>query len=191
MKKTMNILCNEKGSALIVVLLIMVSILIMGTFATQDTTTELQISGADLQTKKAFYEADGGTEFGAQLLEENIACYGFDPAETYPIDIGKLKVNDDDFWSNTTAAQTAFYYPNDGSDPRTNIEIVNEGTSLGIGGAVQMTSGYEGIGKSAGSGGAKIIFTLSSIHQKNNRDAGKVIVQWRHVIGQEKDCRYR
>ncbi len=191
MKQPTDILSNENGSALMIVLLIMVAILIMGIFSTQETTTELQIAGADLQVKKAFYEADGGTEYGAQLLEENIACYGFDPAETYPIDIGKIKVNDDDFWSNTTVGQTAFYYPNDASDPRTNIQIVNEGTTFGIGGAVQMTSGYEGIGKSAGSGGAKITFTVSSIRQKNNRNAGRVTVQWRHVIGQTNDCRYR
>lgn len=191
MKKTRNKMNNENGSALVVALLILVVVLMLGTFATEDTHNELQIAGADLQFKKAFYEADGGTEVGSQLLEENIACYGFDPTETYPWDNPdtKIRINDADFWTNETVGQTAFFYPNDSADPITNIEIINEGTTFGIGGAVQMTSGYEGKGKGEAGGGAKMTFEVTSIRQKDNRTASTVVIEWRHVIGSELDCR--
>ena len=77
MKKPIDILGNENGSALIIAVIIMTAILIIGMFATNNTVTELQIAGTDLSFKQAFYEADGGTEYASQLLENNIECIGF------------------------------------------------------------------------------------------------------------------
>lgn len=192
MKKPINLLGNENGSALIIAVIIMTAILIIGMFATNNTVTELQIAGTDLRFKQAFYEADGGTEYGAQLLENNIECIGFNSTINSDIATGTITVNDIDFWQNDTTGQTAFSFsevPN-ATDPITNIDITASNTTFGPGGAIQMASGYEGVGKSAGAGGAIILYKIISDRQKKGASAAKVSIEWRHVIGQEDDCKY-
>jgi len=187
----MDILDNENGSVLLISVMIMGIILIFGLFASQNTNTELKIAGSDLQFKQAFYEADGGTEYSAQLLEDNIACYGFD--KTGIFDIGSITVNNDAFWSNDTAGQTAFFFPKNSlaTGSRTNVDITAISTTFGQGGAIQMASGYEGVGKSAGAGGVIMLHKIISDRQKNGKSAAKVSIEWRHVVGREDECKYR
>ena len=68
---------NEEGFALITALMIMLLLTILGIAANRNTVTELQIAGNDRLHKQTFYDADGGTEYGAEVLEQNIACLEF------------------------------------------------------------------------------------------------------------------
>ena len=72
---------NEKGFVLITSMLIMLVLTIVGIVVIQNSTTELRISGNDRHQKEAFYEADGGTDYNVEALEQNVACItGFNPA---------------------------------------------------------------------------------------------------------------
>lgn len=68
---------NEEGFVLVVTLLIMVVLTIIGVAMNRSTTTELLIAGNDKVHKQSFTEADGGTEFAAEILELNIGCLEF------------------------------------------------------------------------------------------------------------------
>jgi hypothetical protein len=194
---------NEDGSALIITLLILTVTLLMGIFATTITINELQISGTDLHQKIAFYEADGGTEFGAQLLEENIACYGF--AETMDTDgvaitegeatIDGIQVKKLAFWSNDEIPDEDnpdFYYPADFEEPEPHTNIYLAGTTdYSLGSSIQMAAGYEGVGKGASGGGIIINYELLSERYSQGKSAAAVKIGWRHVVGKEEECKYR
>ena len=63
MKQPDFILRNEKGSTLIVALMILVLLTLIGIAATNTSTTEIQIAGNDKAYKQAFYNADGGVSW--------------------------------------------------------------------------------------------------------------------------------
>lgn len=63
---------NNKGSALVVALLMLVVLTLLGIAATSTSTVELQISGNDKMYKTSFYAADAATEMTGELLEQNI-----------------------------------------------------------------------------------------------------------------------
>jgi len=106
---------NENGFVLVISLIMLVILTLMGTFALNTTTSELQISGNDRVAKDAFYHADGGTEAAIELVEQNFSCpVGFkklepitdnDPA-TF-VSIGGIDVFDRKFAVRETAADVA------------------------------------------------------------------------------------
>ena len=67
-----SIVNNKRGSALVIALLMLVVLTLIGISATTTTTFELQIAGNDKLFKRAFYAADGATEMGGELIEQNI-----------------------------------------------------------------------------------------------------------------------
>lgn len=72
-----KIYSEEKGSALIIALLIMALLSILAISAINTTNTEIQISGNDKWQKTSFSAADGGTNVGVQLVELCEAQAGF------------------------------------------------------------------------------------------------------------------
>ena len=62
-------------------------------------------------------------------------------------------------------------------------------TTLSSGSAVQMAAGYDGKGKSAASGGGKIVYQIDS-EFNGQRDNFAIKVRWRHLIGHEDTCIY-
>jgi Tfp pilus assembly protein PilX len=67
-----SLLNNQRGSALIIALLMLVVLTLLGISATTTSTVELQISGNDKLYKRSFFAADGGTAAGSELVEQNI-----------------------------------------------------------------------------------------------------------------------
>lgn len=63
---------NQKGSVLVVALLMLVVLTLIGISATTTTTFELQIATNDKLFKRAFYAADGATEMCGEVIEQNI-----------------------------------------------------------------------------------------------------------------------
>jgi len=183
---------NEKGSAVGITILILTILVIIGVVSISTSNVELQIATTDARHKIAFHEADGATEFGSELIEQNISCSGFGILT----DIGAVKVTSPDLWMNLAATKPSdanrdFYYPGtySGSDPHTNL-TVGGATTLALGGAIQMAAGYEGKGKGAPSGGAHIIYDIFSDRTGLFNSKSLVMLQWRHVVGQEGSCLY-
>ncbi len=65
---------EEDGFVLVVAMVSLVILSIIGIAITNISTIELTIAGNDRRIKHAFYKADGGTEVGIHMLEENFSC---------------------------------------------------------------------------------------------------------------------
>lgn len=201
---------NECGSVIVVVMLILVIITILGIAATNTSNIEEIIAGNEKLYKSTFYAAEGATEIAVELLEQNICCpTGFHG--DLPINMGDsvdidVKVAVRDFWMNEIEPQDP--YPCDASpsdlsyQPRhdmrvssldkagnTNIKAFGN-TVYSTGSAIQMAAGYEGTGKGAGQGGGHIIYDIYAQHEGIRNSKTRMLIQWRHVIGQEGECIY-
>jgi len=192
MRNPSSSISNQNGAAIVLVLLMLAAAIIIGVTSISTSNTELQISTQDARHKIAFYAADGGTEFGAELLEQNIACPGGFPIST----VGEIEVGTPNLWMNASAAKPSdtnrdFYFPTGYSagEPHTNLTVGGV-TTLAAGGAIQMAAGYEGKGQGAPSGGAHIVYDIYSEHFGRFNSKSLVLLQWRHVIGQEGACLY-
>jgi hypothetical protein len=192
MKSFKSALSNQTGAAIVLVLLMLAVAIIIGVTAISTSNTELQIATQDVRHKMAFYAADGGTEYGAQILEENIACPGGFSVST----IGNLEVDNPTLWMNASATKPSdtnrdFYFPSGytAGEPHTNMTVGGV-TVLAAGGAIQMAAGYEGKGKGAPSGGAHIVYDINAEHLGRFNSKALVQLQWRHVVGQEGACIY-
>ena len=192
MKSFKSALSNQTGAAIVLVLLMVAVAIIIGVAAISTRNTELKIATQDVRHKMAFYAADGGTEYAAQILEENIACPGGFSVST----IGNLEVDNPTLWMNASATKPSdtnrdFYFPSGytAGEPHTNMTVGGV-TVLAAGGAIQMAAGYEGKGKGAPSGGAHIVYDINAEHLGRFNSKALVQLQWRHVIGQEGACIY-
>lgn len=191
----------EKGSVMVLALILLALLTLLGIAVTMTSSIEVQIAGNEDRNKKALYEADGGTEVGFEMLEQNIACpTGFN---TFNESTGYLDITSDvrvftkGFWLQQT--EPTGDYPTDytrdiriyntDTGPHTNLSIYGS-TKLATGSAIQMVAGYEGKGKSASAGGAHMIFDIYSTHMGRDSSQAKVMSQWRHLIGQEGACNY-
>lgn len=193
--------CNENGSALIFALLILVVLTVLGISSLTTSTVEVKISGNDKRHKQAFYAADGGTEVGRELVEQNIACaVGF---QTEPLTIASADANvsteivDDDFAFQETPPAGSYpsdtvrdiHFPLSDAVPHTNI-VAFGNTQLSSGSAIQIAAGYEGKGKGSGASGAEIIYEIHSQHVGTVNTQSTIRIHYRHLIGQEGNCNY-
>ena len=201
MNSALSIPKNEQGSILVIAIIVLMMLTLIGIAITTTASLELQIAGNDRLNKIAFYKADGGTEVGYELLEQNLGCAGGFTSATIGNNATQLvQVNTSNFWSNLTAQIPSpsavpnpdLYYPSTlaAYSPNTTNLTVGGNTQLSTGSAIQMVSGYEGKGKAAGAGGAYILYDMYSRHDGINNSQSTIVVQWRHVIGQEGGCNY-
>jgi len=216
--KLLHPIGNDSGFALIIAMMIMVMLTLFGIFATNTSIFELNISGNDKVAKESFFRADGGTQAGSELIEENVSCpNGFRRAPnltTNTIMIDGIDVFEKNFAHNTqiqdiygaSGTTTLADLPSDAirsiripSDPvpanrsdalpHTNLAVWGV-TKLMPGSALQMVAGYEGKGKGVAGGGAYIEYNLHSQHIGLSNSEAKVATLWRHVVGQEGTCNY-
>ncbi len=171
---------DERGSVLIIAILVLLLLTLIGIFATNTTTIDLNISGNDKVSKIAFYQADGGTQVGIELLEQNIYSAGFDSN-----DIGNVRVTDSNFYlnsSNGTPSSVAYFPKSSGgtTPPYTNLAIGGN-SQLSTGSAIQMAAGYEGKGKGSASGGVYVVYDVLSQHRGVNNSQASVQVQDRFI----------
>jgi hypothetical protein len=201
-------LANEDGFVLVSAIILLLILVMLGISSNMTTNLETQISGNDKIAKQTFYAADGGSEVGANLLEENIACAeGF---AVQPLTIGTVQVVNKDFWlqedsnfwtldgaGGRISALTAFpsdavrdiRFPVNDALPHTNLSIYGN-TVLTQGSGLQMISGYRGKGKGAAGGGGQIIYDVYSQRQGESNSQSIILLQWRHIIGLEGNCNY-
>ena len=208
---------GEEGFVLVMALLVMLVLSIIGIAANRNTSIELGIAGNDRTFKETFYEADGGTELAAEVIEQNIACLnftdyvlsGYDPAFTVTIadidsgapvdDTGNVVGNQLGFWGNfldndldmePRDDNRDFYYPvYAAGEPHTNFRVAGS-TKLTTGAAIQMAAGYEGRGKGIGTSGAILVYDINAQHIGKNNSETTLCIQYRHSLGQEGDCFY-
>jgi len=189
---------NNRGSALVVALLMLVVLTLIGISATTTTTFELQIAGNDKLYKQAFYAADGATEMGGELIEQNIEDRDWDfgadgvtaISPSNPLARGNVRLESPNPYMNRepmdgipTDTNRDAVYPRTAinSDPHTNIKAVGN-TTLSTGSAVQLIAGYEGKGKGAAGGGAWITYDVRAERRDVRDTEVRIRLGWRHVL---------
>lgn len=182
---TLNLVRDDRGVALIVTMVILISLGLLGTIAVQSSVKETQLATSDKRYKDAFYGADGASELASELLEQNIETVtGFTDSTIG----GNIKLIEKRFWMNPESEATTpsdenrdFYLAGvSATSPRTNIKLGGRPTNT-PGGAIQMAAGYEGRGKSASQGGTNLIYTINVQHIGRHDSESVVRIEWRHV----------
>jgi PilX N-terminal len=179
---------DEKGSALIIALVLLVVLTLAGVISTQTSTVEIKIAGNDKQYKATFYEADGATELATELIEQNIEESGFDESTMGTDNL--VSVITPDFALNeideaTTPSDTNrdFFIPSGYVDPEphTNFKVGGE-PIFGVGSGLEMAAAYEGRGKSSAQSGVKIIYDVVTQRVGTQNSGAIVRIQYRYVV---------
>ena len=166
---------KEEGTVLIVALLMLILLTVIGISASTISSIDIQIAGNEKMYKTAFYAADGGTEIGSELLEQNIELRGFTSST-----VGQANVHDLEFWSNTSWSAT-----NDVDIKISSVDVglkMRGNSQLSTGGAIQLVAGYEGKGKGAGGSGAYMVHDIRSEASAKAGARSTVNSKWRHMI---------
>lgn len=185
---------NKHGSVLVITMLTLVLLTLIGISATTTSNIETQIAGNEKFYKTAFFAADGGTEAGRELLEQNIASAGFatsdglSPNTKGEIVVGNIAVPSTSLYMNTAASSMPTdqnrdaYFPNNytANNPHTNLTITGN-AMLSTGSALQMCAGYEGIGKGSAGGGGHTAYDIWSRYNGISNSDATIRLQWRHV----------
>ena len=202
MKISKIILGNEEGSLIVVAIFLIAIISLVGTIALKTSVTEIQTASNFMRYNIAFYNADGATYLGSELLEQNVSCpngfYNDDVGGTEEAYVGDVAVEAGklSFWkhedTNTSGVSDTdrdIYFPKDYSagEPHTNLKIGGN-TMLSTGSAIQIAAGYEGTGQSMAGSGAYILYDISALHMNVLNAKSAINIQWRHMIGSEGDC---
>lgn len=205
MRSVSSLVANEHGSALIFAILILAMLTIIGVASTNTSTMESMISGNDTVAKVAFQQADGGSESGIELVEQNIESSGFDTNDTSQIPGIHVNASHLNFYLNDppavdgatgVASRTEAdldtygdsstgpdaYLPKNATEtqPHTSLAIGGQ-AKLATGAAIQMIAGYEGKGKGS-AGGVHVLYDIWSKRKDVKNSEAVVRLQWRHVI---------
>jgi hypothetical protein len=126
MIKIKPILANEKGSAIIVAVMILVLLTIIGMAATQNSNTELKITTNSQLYKMAFYAAESGWQDMAVYIVQNNPPDNVlaGPTKTIAQDTGyqataeSLKAVYEDGWEATDFLERPYTITSNGFAPR-------------------------------------------------------------------------
>jgi hypothetical protein len=196
---------NENGSVLILALMLILLLTLTGLWSTRTSTVNTRISANENLYNVAFYEADGGSEVAAGLLENTIWERGFctdEEAQDNAIhNYGNAGIicSVDPFFTTPPPDCDAYplcrpadpftccaaYFPrsvphdilpdNPSSIAPFTDLYIAGNTELSTGGAIQMLSGYEGKGKGSAGGGAWITYDVRS-HHRNLQNKSEAVV---------------
>jgi hypothetical protein len=199
---------NEQGFILVVTLIMLLLLVVLGISATTTSMIESRIAGTESVYRATFYQADGGVEVAALLIEENVSCpegfaanSGADTLIGDALDGILVFAGSRSFWQNEQPDSNAnpvisdnlrdLYFPasNPFAVPRTNIRVGGR-VVMAQGGAIQMAAGYQGKGKAAAGGAASLMYDVYVQHLGPRNSESRLQLQWRHAIGQEGSCNY-
>ncbi len=186
MKNQPDILMDESGSLMVMVILLLAVLTILASTGNRGTTTEVAIATNDQFQKIAHYTADGGTSVGIELLEQNIEAAG-----TMPIAVGDVtlpsanfafymnvmdEVNDTNNFPSTTNWDAQLT----GLNNQTIYLKMYGNTQLSQGSALQIAAGYEGKGEGLAGGGAQIFYDIRSLATGMRNTRSQVRSQYLH-----------
>ncbi len=184
------VLHNQRGSALILSILVLFILTALGAVAINNTDREMSFSRDDKFKTLAFYQADGGGEASKELIEQAIEERGWASVSDNPVQIDQVWVTNKEFFQNTDLGtdrpsetnRDAYIPVTAGSQTRNTNLRFGANTRLSSGGAIQLVAGYEGKGKAAASGGAWVVYDIRSRHDGPGNTSAKVKAQWLHQM---------
>jgi hypothetical protein len=187
---------DESGAALVIALMMLVILTLLGSASLMTSITEVEIASNDKQYQMGFYASNGGADLTPRVIrdivkEHDEPVYG---GGNVVVKDGLLEelmnykdINGDPTANNDTNDTV------DSDPPDIRIPALTTALSVAIdvdrdatlnlpGGAMEMGSGYEGIG-SGTSGGTAILFEIKSKSQGPRNSSTNISTQYLYVIG--------
>lgn len=220
MRASRTICSDEQGFVLITAMVILVVLSIIGIATTRTANIELLIAGNDRRVKHAFYKADGGTEAGIEILEQNFSCAnGFSTAAGFDnddagtffsiagVDIFDAKFATDDAIRDLAGGTAGLSVTDIPSDSVRSIRIPDNPanrvdteyhTNVAIygrsgfseGSAIQMAAGDKSKGYGSANGGGIKRKNLIAEYDGAVNTVGKIRLDYVHLISDEGECIY-
>ena len=156
---------DERGMALISALLLIMIVSLMAVGISSDTSMDVRIAGYHKFKAVSFGYAESGSSAATEILEENIFDAGWPgtPPFSYPLLSGlyngTVTIDDGNFYMEDNPSGNVVEMT---GDIKADIIIQRLLSILATGGAIQMASGYEGVGKAAGAGGVHVIYDIET-----------------------------
>lgn len=180
-KKEGAVFFKEKGSVLVVALLILVFLTLIGISATTTSEIEIQIAGNEKFHKIAFYHADSGVYLTPKLIRQCIE-EGAQPSVT---NITFLDAGSDDFYrevmgydAHDSARDIRFTLGGNNVD----VDVDRTKTETLPGGGVEFGAGAEGVGGGS-TGGMAIYYTIDSLGAGPSSAQSNIDAVYRMVPG--------
>lgn len=189
-KRINSQLTNEKGSILIVVVIVLLAVTVIGILASRTAFIEQRITSHDKTHKMTWFATDGNVQMTTELIEQNIEERGFGPTEPVAWGNGPVTVFSSEFWKNEESSVCSDNLPTttnrDVQDSHlgqstTYIKVYGN-RRLSTGNALQISAGDKGRGKGAAGGGAYIIYDIRGLGIGPDNSQAKILQRWRHVI---------
>lgn len=179
---------NQKGSALIVVVLVLMVVTVIGLLSSRTAVIEEKLTSND-KTHKMTWAATDADCYGLmpELIEKNIEERGFGDTSASSLAYGNttgLQVFTGDFYLNDTCAIP--------SETNRDVEVSGIGdtdvyisifgaSALTPGNAIQLPEGYHGRGKGLAGGGAMTEFIIRGLGKGKGKSQIRVSAGWRHL----------
>jgi len=195
-------------------LLILLSVSLLAVGMNSDTSSDVKIAGNRRLSQQSFHMADGAARLGVQVLRDFVENEA-DPLSEYPDSATSIPVVAGKLYLENLAMDAGIvsdiqgYDDNDNaSDPENGVSDVSftmsspsdstfTRTDVGIdvdrlsssylpGSSIEFASGYEGVGKGAGSGSVAVYYLVRAETvpvQGNNAVSSEVSIVYRKVSG--------
>lgn len=165
---------KESGSALVVTMIVLAILTVLGLAGLDVADVNILISANDRDSKNSFFHADAGANVGHEFLEVaidgvNATFYGSDATTWQNASISNF--NSTDFPLSMYISGSIGTYVRSG---RLNSAALE-------GSAMQIGSGYEGVGKGAPHGGFFINYLVRSHREGQRNSQSEVDLGWRHI----------
>ncbi len=171
---------NEKGTILISMLMLLVIVTILAVIALSMTSVELQVMGNLKKTDRTLNAAEGGVELGHAVIEATLQAGQLAPSSIAGVGVDVVSSGTRTYSLADEILGKQNYYPDTAYDPnpanmQPNLTFSSVGgtavyvdidrlyTTTVPGSALEFASAYDGIGVSAGGGGAVIYYRIDGV----------------------------
>ena len=171
---------SERGSALVIALMIMVLLTLIGLGIARKTDTDVGVSKNDMFHKEAFYHADSGVYTVPKIISRCLVS-GYEVPITGITYLG----------GSGTFYREIMGYDNHDSDKdarftingyNVDVDVNRTGQKNLAGGGVEFASGAEGVAVGS-AGGVAVYYDLDSVGAGPSSSQSEVLAEYRKVIG--------
>lgn len=171
---------NEKGTILISMLMLLVIVSILAIIALSMTSVELQVMGNLKKTNRTLNAAEGGVEMSHPVIEATLQAGQLAPSSVTGVGIDVISSGTRPYSLSDEILGKQNYYSDKDYDPnpanmQPNLTFSSVGgtavyvdidrlyTTTVPGASLEFASAYDGIGVSAGGGGAVIYYRIDGV----------------------------
>jgi len=194
---------NEKGSVLLIAMMILMLASLIAVSSVGISTQETRIAGNEKMSTSVFFNADAGIAPGTKVLLEtfvnkSVGSYpSLDPTDTTTTECGTISTgwDADTLVSGTNklldeilgveTSGKGFSFRASATDPlctKTHVRIQRKGqTTRSSGSSTEFGSGYEGVGYGS-AGGVLIYYYVRSTASDRNSNSSSLETEYRRVL---------